>query len=157
MCLDIAMRETLNLKVYLPDKKNKNFRFRVPVSPPFRYSFGLLPGAASSQHPLVSDQCHVVGRGSLPGLPLSTAGLRALSPLHEPRGRRARLPHSPQARRVWNLHDQHAGSVLSIFLHHLSSRLHSLVRRPFIAELVYFIGEIFLHWSPMIYSASVSA
>lgn len=74
-----------------------------------RHPFGLLPGAAASQHSLVSDQRHVVGRGALPGLPVAPAGLRALSPLHEPRGRRARLPHPPQTRRVWNLHDQHIG------------------------------------------------
>lgn len=76
-----------------------------------RHSFGLLPGAAASQHPLVPDQRHVVGRGALSGLSVAPAGLRALSPLHEPRGRRARLPHPPQARRVWDLHDKHTGWV----------------------------------------------
>lgn len=85
----------------------------VPVSLP-RHPFGLLPGAAASQHSLVSDQRHVVGRGALPGLPIAPAGLCALSPLHEPRGRGAGLPHAPQTGRVWNLHDQHAGwAVLS--------------------------------------------
>lgn len=76
-----------------------------------RHSFGLLPGAAASQHPLVPDQRHVVGRGALSSLSVAPAGLRALSPLHEPRGRRARLPHPPQARRVWHLHDKHTGWV----------------------------------------------
>lgn len=62
-----------------------------------RHPFGLLPGAAASQHSLVPDQRHVVGRGALPGLPVTPAGLRALSPVHEPRGRGARLPHPPEA------------------------------------------------------------
>lgn len=74
-----------------------------------RHSFSLLPGAAASQHPLVSDQRHLVGRGALPGLPVASAGLCALPPFHEPRGRGAGLPYPPQTGRVWNLHDQHTG------------------------------------------------
>lgn len=74
-----------------------------------RHPFGLLPGAAAAQHPLVSDQRHLAGRGALPGLPVAPAGLRGLPPVYEPRGRGARLPHPPEAGRLWNLHDQHAG------------------------------------------------
>lgn len=81
----------------------------VSALPLSRHPFGLLSGAAASQHPLVSDQCYVVGRGALPGLPVTSARLCALPPLHEPRGRGTRLPHPPQTRRVWNLHDQHVG------------------------------------------------
>lgn len=74
-----------------------------------RYPTALLPGAAAPQHSLVSDQCHVARCGALPGLSFTPAGLRGVSPVHEPRGRRAGLPHPPQAGRVWNLHDQHSG------------------------------------------------
>lgn len=95
-----------SIRCVYPQLNNNNlcfFRFL------HRHPSGLLPGAAASQHSLVPDQRHVAGRGALPGLPVASAGLRALSPLHEPRRGRARLPHPPQAGRVWNLHDQHAG------------------------------------------------
>lgn len=81
-----------------------------PSRPPLsRYPTALLPGAAAAQHSLVSDQRHVVRRGALPGLSFPPAGLRGVSPLHEPRGRGAGLPHPPEAGRVWDLHDQHSG------------------------------------------------
>lgn len=51
----------------------------------------------------------MAGCGALPGLPVTPAGLCGLPPVHEPRGRGASLPHPPEAGRVWNLHDQHAG------------------------------------------------
>lgn len=44
----------------------------------------LLPGAAPTQHPLVSDQRDVARRGALPGLFISAAGIGGLPSLHEP-------------------------------------------------------------------------
>lgn len=78
---------------------------------PLRNPSALFPGASPAQHPLVTDQRDVAWRGALTSLPVTTAGLSGLPPLHEPWGRRARLQNPAHARYVWNLHDQHARSA----------------------------------------------
>lgn len=49
-----------------------------------RHPSAVFLGAAPPQHALDSDQCDVAGRGPLPGLFVSAAWLRPLSPVHEP-------------------------------------------------------------------------
>lgn len=57
---------------------------RVCVCDVYRHPPAVFLGAASPQHALVSDQCDVAGCGPLPGLFVSSARLRPLSPVHEP-------------------------------------------------------------------------
>lgn len=100
------MKASVSRRPQLHTSHNKHELWLCSVS---RHPTAFLPGAAASQHSLVPDQRHLAGRGALPGLPVPPAGLGGVSPVHEPRGRGAGLPHPPEAGRVWDLHDQHSG------------------------------------------------